>query len=182
VFSIQDIDNSSTIGKHTPKIANNVTWLAHCVMLRPFWCMAYTRYGHLHIQIQILVDLHFTYYGENVTSYLTPWHSGVCFCFVHVVVYYVWLICDLRSLQQPVSRCSFGYTMYCVRSAVDVLEDWTLPWWGDLRVSMKPWAMSAGVITPGRSNQAEKDAVEIPDEHSKFSLHTPDAGCSVSSE
>jgi hypothetical protein len=40
-------------------------------------------------------------------------------------------------------------------------QDCTLPWWWGLLVSVKPCAMSAGVITPGRTNQSETVTVEF---------------------
>jgi hypothetical protein len=47
--------------------------------------------------------------------------------------------------------------------------DCTASWWWGLHVSRNPWAMPGRVITPGRFNQVENGAVEIPDNRSPFS-------------
>jgi hypothetical protein len=73
---------------------------------------------------------------------------------------------DTRRRRDPVAEPS-----------VKVIRiSWKIPpgylsWWGDLSSSMKPWARSAGVFTPGSSNKVAQFTVEILDQRSPLYVH-----------
>jgi hypothetical protein len=67
-----------------------------------------------------------TIMAGNCKYILTPWLMFSVVLCVYVAVHFVCRICHLRSLQLLVPRCSFGYPLYFVRSAVDSSFDFLL--------------------------------------------------------